>query len=95
MPGWSHEREPARLDRCDRASRREHRRFERGRAGDGVAVEPRLAVERGERFDVPAVVDALDLLPACRLAVAGASERLEQHREPLSALGVVVPGQGM
>ena len=42
------------------------------------------------RLDVPRVVDALDLLPARPRAVAGAAERLEEDREPLRALRVVM-----
>ena len=40
-------------------------------------------------------MDPLDLLTARRLAVARASERVEEDCEPLLALGVVVPGQRM
>jgi hypothetical protein len=57
----AHERESAALHGSDRAPRGKERCLERGRAGDRVAVQPRLLLERGKPLEIGDVMDALDL----------------------------------
>ena len=90
VAGRADQREASGLDRRDRASCGEPRRFPGGRPGEGVAVQPRLFVDRGDRLDVRDVVDALDLLPARPYAAGRAAQRLEEDREPFGPFGMMM-----
>jgi hypothetical protein len=93
MARWPHEREATGLGGVQGAPRAEERGLPRRRAGDRVAVEPRLGLEAREDIEVRGAVDAADLLPGCGPAVAGAAECVQQEGEALLALGVPVPAR--
>jgi hypothetical protein len=95
MARWPHEREATGLGGGDGAPRAEERGLPRRRAGDRVAVQPRLDLEAREEIEVRGTVDAADLLPGCGPALAGAAQRVEQVGEALLALGVPVPARRM
>ena len=77
MTRWPHEREATGLGRVDGAPRAEERRLPRRRAGDRVAVEPRLRPEARKEIEVRGTVDAADLLTGCGPALAGAAHGVE------------------
>ena len=93
MTRWPHEREAAGIGGIDGAPRAEERGLPRRRAGDRVAVEPRLRPEARKEIEVRGAVDAADLLPGCGRALAGAAHCVEQEGESLFALGVPVPAR--
>ena len=95
MTRWPNERKPTGLGGVDGAPRAEERGLPRRRAGDRVAVEPRLGLEGREEIEVRGAVDAADLLPGRGPALAGAAQRVEQEGEALLALGVPVPARRM
>ena len=95
VAGRPDQRKASGLDRRDRASCGQPRRFPGGRPGERVAVQPGLFVDRGDRLDVCSVVGALDLLAARPHAFAPAAERLEEDREPLGPLGMVMAPRRM
>ena len=95
MTRWPHERKPTGLSGVDGAPCTEECGLPRRRAGDRVAVEPRLGLEGREEIEVRGAVDAADLLPGRGPALAGAAQRVEQVGDALLALWVPVPARRM
>ena len=92
VAGRPAERETAAVDRLEREPRREERRVEARRPGRCVGIEQRVLLEPVQPLDVGAGVGREHLLD-CRPPLDRCRLERRQRLDPLSPLGVEVPGE--